>query len=213
MMMRVCGFFAIAICATSAALAQDVRFRWAFGVATGVGSARHFAPITGEDVTLRKGDELKMFVGPECKCFIYVLYQDQTGQFSVLYPADGAFSETPPSAPSYIPPGNGWLEVDDAKGTERIYLLASTTRLASLEKLLTAAAATATPPSPAQQIVAELARLQKTTVARNWSERPVTMGGQVRAKPDAAHPDIARNATEFTGTGSFFSRVFIIDYR
>jgi hypothetical protein len=212
-MMRAFRFFVIAMCAASTALAQDVRFRWAFGVATGAGQARHFAPITSEDVTLRAGDEIKMFVGPECKCFIYVLHQDQAGQFTVLYPADGAFTATPPSAASYIPAGGGWLEVDDSKGIERIYLLASTTRLTALEQLLTAAASTAKPPSPAQQIVGELARLQKTTVARNWSERPVTMGGQVRAKQDAAHPDIARNATEITGNAPFFSRVFIIDHR
>lgn len=209
-MMRVVRFFVVAMCLASTALAQDVRFRWAFGVATGAGAARRFAPITGEDVTLRAGDEIKMFVGPECKCFIYVLHQDQAGQFSVLYPADGAFPATPPTTASYIPPGSAWLEVDDSKGTERVYLLASTTRLASLEQMLSEAAKK---PTPAQQIVGELARLQKTTLARNWSERPVTMGGQVRAKQDAAHPDIARNATEITGNAPFFSRVFIIDHR
>lgn len=209
-MMRVFRLFVIAMCLASTALAQDVRFRWAFGVATGAGQARRFAPITSEDVTLRAGDEIKMFVGPECKCFLYVLHQDQAGQFSVLYPEDGAFTETPPSTASYIPPGSSWLQVDDSKGIERIYLLASTSRLTSLEQMLNAAVKK---PSPAQQIVSELARLQKTTVARNWSERPVTMGGQVRAKQDAAHPDIARNATEITGTAPFFSRVFIIDHR
>ena len=67
--------------------------------------------------------------------------------------------------------------------------------------------------SPVQQIVGELARLQKGTVARNWSERPVTMGGQVRGKPDLAHPDIAQHATVITGTAPFLSRVFIIDHR
>ena len=207
--MPVFRWFVIAMCVASTALAQDVRFRWAFGVATGAGAARHFAPITSEDVTLHSGDEIKMFVGPECKCFIYVLHQDQAGQFTVLYPADGAFTDTPPSTASYIPAGGGWLEVDDSKGTERIYLLASPTRLTSLEQLLAAAKR----PSPTQQIVGELARLQKSTVARNWSERPVTMGGQVRGKQDAAHPDIARNATEITGNAQFFSRVFIIDHR
>jgi hypothetical protein len=212
-MMRTFWLFMIAMCAASMVFAQDVRFRWAFGVATGAGPARHFAPITSEDVTLRSGDEIKMFVGPECKCFIYVLHQDQAGQFEVLYPADGAFTDTPPSTASYIPAGGGWLQVDEASGTERLYLLASTTRQASLERLLTAAASTAKSPSTTQQIVGELARLQKTSVVRNWSERPVTMGGQVRGKPDAAHPDIARDATEITGTGPFFSRVFIIDHR
>jgi hypothetical protein len=211
--MRTFWLLTIALCAASIASAQEVRFRWAFGVATGVGPARHFAPITGDELTLHNGDEIKMFVGPECKCFIYVLHQDQAGQFEVLYPSAGAFSDTPASTASYIPPGGGWLQVDDATGTERIYLLASTSRLTSLEHLLAAAAAATKGPSATQQIVGELARLQKTSVARNWSERPVTMGGQVRGKPDAAHPDIASSATVITGTAPFLSRVFIIDHR
>ena len=209
--MRTFWAFVIAVCAVSDVIAQDVRFRWAFGVSTGAGGARKFVPVTGEDVILRSGDEIKMFVAPDCKCFIYVLHQDQAGQFAVLYPSNGAFPASPPTAPSYIPEGGGWLQVDDAKGTERIYLLASTTRLTSLEQMLAAAAAKG--PSPTQQIVGELARLQKSTVARNWSERPVTMGGQVRGKPDPAHPDIATSATVITGTAPFFSRVFIIDHR
>jgi hypothetical protein len=209
--MRAFASFIIAMCIASVVSAQEVRFRWAFGVATGTGTARQFKPITGEDVILRSGDEIKFFVGPDCKCFIYVLHQDQAGQFSVLYPADGAFPSAPPTDASYIPSGGSWLQVDDAKGTERIYLLASATRLTDLERLLTAAAAK--PASPSQQIVGELARLQKNTVARNWSERPVTMGGQVRGKPDAAHPDIAHHATVITGTAPFLSRVFIIDHR
>jgi hypothetical protein len=212
-MMRACWSFVIAMCVASIVSAQDVRFRWAFGVATGAGPGRHFAPITGEDVTLHTGDEIKMFVGPDCKCFIYVLHADQAGQFDVLYPADGAFSDTPPATPSYIPAGGGWLQVDETSGTERIYLLASTTRLTALERLLAASASSAKTVSPTQQIIGELARLQKSTVARNWSERPVTIGGQVRGKPDPAHPDIATTATVITGPAPFFSRVFIIDHR
>jgi hypothetical protein len=209
-MMRIVWSFTLAMCLASTALAQDVKFRWAFGVATGAGPARHFAPVTAEDVTLHAGDEIKFFIGPECKCFIYLLHQDQTGQFEVLYPAEGAFPAAPPTTASYIPSGGGWLQVDEAKGTERIYLLASTTRLTSLEGILASASKT---PNPSQQIVGELARLQKSTVARSWSERPVIIGGQVRGKQDAAHPDIASSATVITGTAPFFSRVFIIDHR
>jgi len=209
-MKRALFSFVVAMCMASSAFAQDVRFRWAFGISTGAGAARTFKGITGEDVVVKSGDEIKLFVAPDCKCFIYVLHQDQAGVFSTLYPADGAFPATPPTGPSSIPPGNSWLLVDDVKGTERIYLLASTSRLTELEKMLTAAAKA---PSPAQQIVAELARLQKSTIARNWSERPVPIGGQVRGKPDPAHPDIAQHATVITGTGPFVSRVFIIDHR
>ena len=209
--MRTFSSFIVAMCVASTVCAQNISFRWAFGVSTGAGAARTFKPITSEDVTLKAGDEIKMYVGAEqCKCFIYVLHQDQAGQFGVLYPADGAFPSTPPSAASYIPSGGGWLTVDDSKGTERLYLLASTTRLADLERMLSAASKG---PSPTQQIVGELARLQKNTLARNWSERPVTMGGQVRGKPDPAHPDLAQHAKEITGSGPFLSRVFIIDHR
>lgn len=207
-MRRVLSALVFAVCAGSTLLAQDVHFRWAFGQATGVGPDRHFAPITSEDVTLHTGDEIKMFVGPDCKCFIYLLHQDQAGQFEVLYPANAAFTDVPATAPSYIPSGGGWLKVDDAAGTERLYLLGSTTRLTDLERLLKATAT-----SPTQQIIGELARLQKSTVKGGWSERPVTIGGQIRGQPDAAHPDIATKATVISAPGPFFSRVFIIDHR
>lgn len=213
---RALSLFVALTCVTSSAAAQEVRFRWAFGASIGSGAARHFAPITDE-MTLHGGDEIKLFVSPTSRCFIYVLYQDQTGEFTVLFPAEGSFGDAPPPAGSlhYIPPGQGWLRLDEATGIERVYLLASATRLTPLERLLTPNPSTPTRLAPAREIVVELARLQKAHAAQNWSERPVTMGGQVRGGPntDLAHPDIARSATEIAGSGPFFSRVFIIEHR
>ena len=57
MTIRTLRMFVLAMCVASIASAQEVRFRWAFGAATGVGPARHFAPISSEDVTLRSGPE------------------------------------------------------------------------------------------------------------------------------------------------------------
>jgi len=213
---RALSLFVCLTCVASYAAAQEVRFRWAFGAVTGSGAARHFAPITDE-MTLYSGDELKLFISPGCPCFIYVLHQDQTGEFTVLFPAGGSFGDAPPPIGSmhYIPPAQAWLRLDEAGGTERVYLIASTTRLTPLERLLTANPSTPTQVAPAREIVVELARLQKDHTAHNWSERPVTMGGQVRGDRgvDSAHPDIARSATEITGSAPFFSRVFIIDHR
>jgi hypothetical protein len=210
------GLLIALACLPADAGAQEVQFRWAFGAATGSGAARHFITVT-DDVTLRTGDEIKMWVSPTSRCFIYVLHQDQSDEFDVMYPTQRTFDEGPAPVGSlhYIPPLPGWLQLDAATGTERVYLIASATRLTTLEQLLTrnASSPQAARAGVSRQVISELARLQKEYVAKNWSERPVTMGGQVRGETDLVHPDVARSSVEIAGAGPFFNRVFIIEHR
>jgi hypothetical protein len=61
-------------------------------------------------------------------------------------------------------------------------------------------------------VAGELARLTKQNT-RGWSERPVTIGGQIRGNPTKpSYPNIAEHAVEITAPG-FFSRVFVIEHR
>jgi hypothetical protein len=182
--------------------ANDVRFRWAFGALTGPTTSRQLVRVTDE-MMLRSGDQLKMLVSPVSPCFVYVLHQDPRGELTVLLPAPaGAFPAVHHTgAPQLIPAGDDWLELDDATGIERIYLVASSTRLARLETLLKKNART--------EVINELMSLRKQHATVDWVERPVTIGGQVRG---SKRPDIASMATEISAK-TFFSRVFIIDHR
>jgi hypothetical protein len=182
--------------------AKDIRFHWAFGALTGPSTARTLVRVSDE-MTLRSGDELKMLVSPVSHCFVYVLHEDPRGELAVLFPAEsGTF---PPGygagVRQLIPPGDEWLMLDDATGIERIYLVASSTRLARLETLLQQ--------KTRAEIIGELASLRKQHAATDWVERPVTIGGQVRGPK---RPDITSIATEISAK-AFFSRVFVIDHR
>jgi hypothetical protein len=193
------------------AYAQEIRFRWAIGTVAGTSAARHYAALGSDDVTVTGGDELKIFLSPMSRCFIYVLHQDQAGEFEVLFPVFGKVSQPLPVASAhYIPPESDWLVFDNAKGIERIYLIASTMELTALQERLQSRAGGQ---ERTRAIVAELARLQKEFVARGWSERPVTIGGQVRGRGNALHPDVALDAKEISVLARFYSRVFIIDHR
>jgi hypothetical protein len=193
--------------------AQEIRFLWGFGVLSDVGSDRKLTAIT-DDVTLHTGDEIKFFVSPLTACYIYLLHEDPRNRLELLYPTGASFAEGPAAVGSkhYIPSGRAWLALDAEIGIERIYLIASTTRLITLEDLISqhAAAPAANRAPIVRQVIAELARLQKQHRSRGWSERPVTMGGQVRS---GARPDVSEIALEISHKLPFFSRVFIIDHR
>jgi hypothetical protein len=194
--------------------AEMMRLQWAFGAVTGRADAREFVRVT-DDITLRTGDEVQMFLSPVTACFIYVLHEDPAGEMRVLFPgAAGAF---PPgygiAKPFYVPAEKAWLRLDSTTGIERIYLVASPERLTQLEALLKRSETAGDAKARRNQVVNELARLTKQGGSA-WSERPAMIGGQIRALPRTkpAYPDIADFAMEITAPG-FFSRVFVIEHR
>ena len=194
--------------------AEEMKLGWAFGAMTGPATARHFVRIT-DDITLRTGDEIQMFVSPVTACFIYVLHEDPAGEMTVLFPgASGAF---PPGygmgRAYYVPAANAWLRLDPNTGMERIYLVASPQRLTQLETLLNQSRTAGDAKARRNRVVGELARLTKQNPS-SWAERPATIGGQIRGVPrtKSAYPDLAELAVEITSPG-FFSRVFVIEHR
>jgi len=193
--------------------AEELKFAWAIGALTGPENARQSIPVTRE-VTLKSGDELKIFFNQLTPSFAYVLLEDAKRNLEVLYPEkSGSGTASAATGGHYIPPDPDWFKLDEEPGVERIYLIASTTRLTALENLLStyAAALTADKSGIRRQIYAELARFEKPASTAAWSERPVTMGGQVRGKKPPK-PDVATGATEVTASG-YFSRVLVINHQ
>lgn len=196
-----------------AAHGEEVKLRWAFGAMAGPADSRKYLSIT-DDITLRTGDEIQMFLSPISPCFVYVLHEDPAGGMTVLFP--GTLSAFPPGYGAgkrfYVPAETVWLQLDSTTGVERIYLVVSPQRLTQLEALLQRAGGAGDTKARRNQVVAELARLTKQS-SRQWSERPVTIGGQVRGVPaKPVYPNIADYAVEITSPG-FFSRVFVIEHR
>jgi hypothetical protein len=188
--------------------AEDVKFRWAFGAITGVGGGRHFVRVT-DDVTLRSGDEIQVYLSPVTKCYVYVLHEDPAHAITALFPPKaGEFPANYGVGRDYYVPGpKQWLTLDAVTGTERLYVIASRERLTKVEALLQG------PRASAKAVIEELAVVLKQQRPRNWSERPVTMGGQVRGTPPLPnHPDLAAEAVEVSAPG-VLARAFVIEHR
>lgn len=197
---------------------KNVCFRWAFG---GIVRSEHgleFVSIT-RDTTLKTGDQLKLFVELEKKCFVYLIYHSAQGELSLLFPYDlRQFTKDYTMGKKYyIPQGDRWFELDENVGSETFYLLASAQRLIELEALL-GKYISADPVKKSKlvkQILTEIRKIKRqhrkfTTIA----ERPVPIGGSVRgiSKDEKPLPDIATIAVEISAN-NFFSRTFTIDHQ
>ena len=124
---------------------DKVGFVWAFHALVVEGNITKQVPMK-EDIKLKTGDQLKMFVELRKPCFVYVIHHGASGEIQRLFPYDvQQFTTDYQTSKIYeIPPNHGWFRINEQAGLETFYLMASAQRLADLEKLL-ATYATAQP--------------------------------------------------------------------
>jgi hypothetical protein len=162
---------------------DKVSFVWAFHALVIEGNVTKQVPIK-EDITLKTGDHLKMFVELRTPCFVYVIHHGAQGEIQRLFPYDvQQFTTDYEMAKIYeIPPHNGWFRINEQAGLETFYLVASAQRLTDLEKLLAtyAAAQPAEQPQVATDILAELRNMLKQHRASVKPGRPVPIAGNMR---------------------------------
>jgi hypothetical protein len=196
-----------------------VCFSWAFGALVGAKNNRKLIKIT-RDTELKSGDQLKMLVKLNKKCFVYVFYYSSQGQLYMLLPYNlNQFStDYETSKNYYIPQGNFVLELDDNVGQEKFYLIASAQRLQELENLFGSyeSAEDFKKPEFIENIIHEIRQLRKrhkkfTTEA----ERPIASTGSIRAhiiSEQAGLPDLDKFAVQINAK-SFFAKTFTIDHK
>lgn len=196
----------------------NVGFKWGFGAE--IGPEKKFVPIT-RDTSLKTGDELKMVVNLTRDCFVYVVYQNSKGDISLIFPYEFKqfMTDYKVGKNYYIPKARPWFILDESKGRETFYLLASADRLLQLESFVSLynEADAAKKTSLAQQILTEIRDVRKryrtfTTLA----EKPIAIGGNVRGtakgSESARRPDVATIATEISAT-NFYGKTFTIDHQ
>jgi hypothetical protein len=198
---------------------KEVSFRWAFGAIVGPENDRELVAIT-RDTDLKTGDQIKMYLELEKKCFVYVFYRGSQDEVQMVFPYNLRQFNTDykTSAKYYIPQGNKWFEMDENGGAEMFYLLASAKRLTELETVYRKyiSADPGQKQVIAKQVLAKIREIKKrnrkfTTVA----ERPVAIGGNVRGfkvEGDLSRFDVATLAVEISAT-DFFSRTFTIEHK
>lgn len=171
---------------TASAQASDedkVNFVWAFEALVAEGNVTKQVPIK-EDMKLKTGDQLKMFVELRKPCFVYVIHHGARGEIQRLFPYDiQQFSTDYQTSKIYeIPPNDGWFRINEQAGLETFYLVASAQRLTDLEQLFATYATTqpAEQPLAVTNILAELRTLLKQHRASVKPGRPVPIAGNMR---------------------------------
>jgi hypothetical protein len=162
---------------------DKVSFVWAFHALVVEGSVTKQVPIK-EDITLKTGDQLKMFVELRKPCFVYVIHHGAQGEIQRLFPYDvQQFTADYQTSIIYeIPPNDAWFRLNEHAGLETFYVVASAQRLTDLEKLLAtyAAAQPVEQPLAATDILAALRDLLKQHRASVKPGRPVPIAGNMR---------------------------------
>ena len=198
---------------------NNVIFQWAFGAIRNTDIGPQFEAIT-RDTVMKSGDQIKLFLRVENKCFVYLIYQSSQGDLSVLFPYRFKLLNNgyQISKNYYIPKGDQWFELDEFTGTEKFYLLATANRLVELEDLINKyeSADKSNKIKIGEKIILETRRLRKKhRKFKSHVERPVTIIGKMRGteKTKAAGlEDIADYALEISAN-NFFSRTFTIDHQ
>jgi hypothetical protein len=196
-----------------------VCFSWAFGALVGAKNNRKLIKIT-RDTELKSGDQLKMLVKLNKKCFVYVFYYSSQGQLYMLLPYNlNQFSTDHETSKNYyIPQGNFVLELDDNVGQEKFYLIASTQRLPELENIFGSleSAEDSKKPEFIKSIIQEIRHLRKSHKKFTAeAERPIASTGSVRAhiiSEKAVLPDLNKITVEITAN-DFFAKTYTIDHK
>ena len=110
----------------------------------------------------RKGDVVKFSFRANCDCYVYVIGVDATAYVARVFPEKGG-NRVRANRQYIVPQGTAWYGLDEYKGIEQVFFLASRQPRPDIEKLL-----------------GQLAKTGRSSLSRNY--RPV----REAAVPDAA---------------------------
>ena len=101
---------------------DKVSFVWAFEALVAEGKVTKQVPVK-EDMTLKTGDQLKMFVELRKPCFVYVIHHGARGEIQRLFPYDiQQFTTAYQTSKIYeIPPNDAWFRINEQAGRETFY--------------------------------------------------------------------------------------------
>ncbi len=113
----------------------EMRFKWAIILVDHKGE-RGTLSIT-KNTTIFSGDSMSIFIQPKESAYIYLYLVDSKDDLLLLFPDRiSDFDKDYSFGKGYRIPGEGrWLTIDQHKGTETFFLLASVKRLEKLEAL------------------------------------------------------------------------------
>lgn len=197
----------------------EVDFRWAFAATSVQDGKISTQPVT-QDMVLKSGDQIKMMVELQRRCFVYLFHDNQRDSVKLLFPyALQQFdADYQPEHRYFIPRGEAWFRLDENPGREVFYLVASAKRLVDLEKayLRHESADMASKAETARALVDKIREIRRSHSELSMpAERPVPIGGALRGVDKVQDPnrfDISTFADEVLSTG-FVARTYTIEHK
>jgi hypothetical protein len=195
---------------------KDMAFNWAFVKRATDGSP---VPIVfSEKVAIAAGDLFKIYIQAVRHTYIYLFLYDAQSSLQLLFPERfEVFTEASYTQKQFfIPEGENWFALDNAKGVERFYLLASSTRLTNLESFTRAyqkvsgdgKSSAAAIGAARQAVLDEIAQLRtKHSQLTMAAEKPVTIAGGTRG----INASVARAATRIEAD-EFYTKTFRLEH-
>lgn len=85
-----------------------------------------------------RGDKIKIYFSANCACFVYVIAIDATGYVAQIFPEGDirAAHRVQPGVNQLVPGGTTWWGLDDYRGVEQVYFIASRERRRDIEDLV-----------------------------------------------------------------------------
>jgi hypothetical protein len=183
---------------------DQVQFRWAIVKSEGAGQPDTVLPAN--KLAMNSGDVFRVYVQSETKQFLYVLYQGAGEGLDWLYPPPAKpYAGSAAGEELFFPAKTQWFVLDQKKGREVFYVVASAVRPEALESALKDLAAKK---ADAQaKVLAEIRAL-----ARRYSDvagagkKPVPIAGSSRGPgaPSASNQEVARG---------FLNKIIDIEHR
>jgi hypothetical protein len=101
------------------------------------------------------GDKFKLVIRTSCDCYVYIVSIDGSAWAEPVFPAKAGATANPVKKDQEVafPEGNYWFSLDQVKGIETFYVVASANRRTDLEESLAKMAAET---RPASTIVAKV---------------------------------------------------------
>jgi len=128
-------FLTLSFCPVVAQTSEPVSFSWAVFLRSPEEEVKRLDFGGPEHVAA--GDLLRIYLRLHQKSMVYLYLYDSMGDLYLVFPPDPTFYKGGFQAwkDYYIPSDRGWFALDESKGVERFFLLASNDRQEDLEEL------------------------------------------------------------------------------
>jgi len=185
-----------------------LQFKWAFFLHDQDGRTK---VIDFKDkVVVRKGDGLRIYLEPVTSVYLYLYMFDAQKQLRCIFPSTPDFyAKKPRTGVSHIlPSSEKWFIMDEQPGTERFFLIASSTRLTDIENLTKKMLSS---PDDAEVKAKLLDEIKTVRRSKGDLNTPVEKGVPIAGTIVAVTRGPANEAT-LTEAAGFFSKTLRIEH-